>query len=43
MGVVEELGEVVTLLKNGDRVALSFNVADGRYRNCEDKTVILLV
>ena len=31
MGIVEELGEGVTLLKKGDRVVMPFNVADGRY------------
>lgn len=36
MGVVEELGEGVTLLKKGDRVVMPFNVADGRCRNCEE-------
>ena len=36
MGIVEELGEGVTLLKKGDRVVMPFNVADGRYRNCEE-------
>lgn len=36
MGIVEELGEGVTLLKRGDRVVMPFNVADGRCRNCEE-------
>ncbi|KAF7561570.1 hypothetical protein G7046_g2585 [Stylonectria norvegica] len=36
MGIVEELGEAVTLLKKGDRVVMPFNVADGRCRNCEE-------
>ncbi|KAL4801953.1 hypothetical protein BDV18DRAFT_164463 [Aspergillus unguis] len=36
LGLVEELGEGVTLLKKGDRVVMPFNVADGRCRNCED-------
>lgn len=36
MGVVEELGAGVTLLKKGDRIVLPFNVADGRCRNCEE-------
>ncbi|KAL2859089.1 hypothetical protein BJX68DRAFT_262601 [Aspergillus pseudodeflectus] len=36
LGIVEELGEGVTLLKKGDRVVMPFNVADGRCRNCED-------
>ncbi|KAJ5049308.1 putative zinc-type alcohol dehydrogenase-like protein [Penicillium chrysogenum] len=36
MGIVEELGEGVTLLKKGDRVVMPFNVADGRCRNCEE-------
>ncbi|KAH8432843.1 glutathione-independent formaldehyde dehydrogenase [Aspergillus melleus] len=35
MGIVEELGEGVTLLKKGDRVVMPFNVADGRCQNCE--------
>lgn len=36
MGIVEELGPGVTLLKKGDRIVLPFNVADGRCRNCEE-------
>lgn len=36
MGIVEKLGEGVTLLKKGDRVVMPFNVADGRCRNCEE-------
>lgn len=36
MGIVEEVGEGVTLLKKGDRIVLPFNVADGRCRNCEE-------
>jgi threonine dehydrogenase-like Zn-dependent dehydrogenase len=36
LGIVEDLGEGVTLLKKGDRVVMPFNVADGRCRNCED-------
>lgn len=36
MGIVEEIGEGVTLLKKGDRIVLPFNVADGRCRNCEE-------
>lgn len=36
MGIVEEIGEGVTLLKKGDRVVMPFNVADGRCRNCEE-------
>ncbi|KAI9815244.1 MAG: hypothetical protein M1827_002724 [Pycnora praestabilis] len=36
MGIVEEVGSGVTLLKKGDRVVLPFNVADGRCRNCEE-------
>ncbi|KAL4951382.1 hypothetical protein BDW69DRAFT_201454 [Aspergillus filifer] len=36
LGIVEELGDGVTLLKKGDRVVMPFNVADGRCRNCED-------
>lgn len=35
MGLVEEVGAGVTLLKKGDRVVMPFNVADGRCRNCE--------
>ncbi|KFY28738.1 hypothetical protein V491_00317 [Pseudogymnoascus sp. VKM F-3775] len=36
MGIIEEVGEGVTLLKKGDRVVMPFNVADGRCRNCEE-------
>ena len=36
MGIVDELGTGVTLLKKGDRVVIPFNVADGRCRNCEE-------
>ena len=36
MGIVDELGSGVTLLKKGDRVVMPFNVADGRCRNCEE-------
>jgi threonine dehydrogenase-like Zn-dependent dehydrogenase len=36
MGIVQEVGEGVTLLKKGDRIVLPFNVADGRCRNCEE-------
>jgi threonine dehydrogenase-like Zn-dependent dehydrogenase len=36
LGIVEELGEGVTLLRKGDRVVMPFNVADGRCRNCEE-------
>ncbi|OJJ34679.1 hypothetical protein ASPWEDRAFT_109615 [Aspergillus wentii DTO 134E9] len=36
MGIVEELGEGVTILKKGDRVVMPFNVADGRCRNCDE-------
>lgn len=35
MGIVEDVGTGVTLLKKGDRVVMPFNVADGRCRNCE--------
>jgi threonine dehydrogenase-like Zn-dependent dehydrogenase len=36
MGIVEEIGSGVTLLKKGDRIVLPFNVADGRCQNCEE-------
>lgn len=36
MGIVEQVGEGVSLLKKGDRVVMPFNVADGRCRNCEE-------
>ncbi|KAI9870822.1 MAG: hypothetical protein M1830_003767, partial [Pleopsidium flavum] len=36
MGIIEEIGSGVTLLKKGDRVVMPFNVADGRCRNCEE-------
>jgi len=35
MGIVEEVGEGVILLKKGDRVVMPFNVACGRCTNCE--------
>ncbi|KAL9003252.1 MAG: hypothetical protein Q9188_003867 [Gyalolechia gomerana] len=36
MGIVTELGKGITLLKQGDRIVLPFNVADGRCQNCEE-------
>ncbi|CAA7260343.1 unnamed protein product [Cyclocybe aegerita] len=36
MGVVDEVGTAVTLLKKGDRVVMPFNVACGRCLNCEE-------
>jgi threonine dehydrogenase-like Zn-dependent dehydrogenase len=36
MDVVIETGPGVTLLKKGDRIVLSFNVADGHCRNYEE-------
>lgn len=30
MGIIQEVGQGVTLLKKGDRVVMPFNVADGR-------------
>ena len=36
MGIVDEVGSGVTLLKKGDRVVMPFNVADGRCQNCEE-------
>ncbi|KAI9726131.1 MAG: hypothetical protein M1834_009407 [Cirrosporium novae-zelandiae] len=36
MGIVTTVGKGVTLLKEGDRVVMPFNVADGRCRNCEE-------
>jgi threonine dehydrogenase-like Zn-dependent dehydrogenase len=36
MGIIQETGAGVTLLKKGDRVVMPFNVADGRCRNCEE-------
>jgi len=35
MGIVEEVGSGVSLLKKGDRVVMPFNVACGRCQNCE--------
>ncbi|KAJ7708615.1 hypothetical protein B0H16DRAFT_1344849 [Mycena metata] len=35
MGIVDEVGAAVTLLKKGDRVVIPFNVACGRCLNCE--------
>lgn len=42
MGIVEQAGEGVTLLKKGDRVVMPFNVADGRCRNCEEGKSVLI-
>ena len=36
LGIIEERGEGVALLKKGDRAVMPFNVADGRCRNCEE-------
>ncbi|KAI8635404.1 hypothetical protein F5Y19DRAFT_482632 [Xylariaceae sp. FL1651] len=36
LGIIEKVGEGVTLLKKGDRVVMPFNVADGQCRNCEE-------
>ncbi|KIJ63015.1 hypothetical protein HYDPIDRAFT_113519 [Hydnomerulius pinastri MD-312] len=36
MGIVDEIGSGVTLLKKGDRVVMPFNVACGRCLNCEE-------
>ncbi|KAJ7911837.1 hypothetical protein B0H13DRAFT_2251050 [Mycena leptocephala] len=36
MGIVDEVGSGVTLLKKGDRVVMPFNVACGRCLNCEE-------
>lgn len=36
MGIVEQIGRGVTLLKKGDRVVMPFNVACGRCLNCEE-------
>lgn len=36
MGVVVKTGAGVTLLEEGDRVVMPFNVADGRCQNCEE-------
>lgn len=35
MGIIEDVGAGVTLLKKGDRVVMPFNVACGRCANCE--------
>jgi len=35
MGIVDDVGAGVTLLKKGDRVVMPFNVACGRCLNCE--------
>lgn len=35
MGIVEETGSCVELLKKGDRVVMPFNVACGKCHNCE--------
>ncbi len=36
MGIVEEVGDGVTTLEEGDRVVLPFNVACGFCKNCEN-------
>lgn len=36
MGIVDEVGPGVTLLKKGDRVVMPFNVACGHCLNCEE-------
>ncbi len=36
MGIVDEVGEGVTTLEEGDRIVLPFNVACGFCRNCEN-------
>ncbi|KAF7796057.1 hypothetical protein EIP86_007228 [Pleurotus ostreatoroseus] len=36
MGIVDEIGPGVTLLKKGDRVVMPFNVACGHCLNCEE-------
>jgi threonine dehydrogenase-like Zn-dependent dehydrogenase len=36
MGIVDEVGEGVALLKKGDRVVIPFNVACGHCLNCEE-------
>jgi len=36
MGIVDEIGSGVTLLKKGDRVVMPFNVSCGRCLNCEE-------
>ena len=38
MGIIEEIGGGVTLLKKGDRVVMPFNVACGRCKNCEERS-----
>jgi len=35
LGIVDEIGDGVTLLKKGDRVVMPFNVGCGRCANCE--------
>jgi len=37
MGIVEEVGSGVTLLKKGDRIVAPFNVADGVGGFCASK------
>ncbi|KAI0259788.1 hypothetical protein BC834DRAFT_903977 [Gloeopeniophorella convolvens] len=36
MGIVDQVGEGVQLLKKGDRVVMPFNVACGHCQNCEE-------
>ncbi|CAK5267050.1 unnamed protein product [Mycena citricolor] len=36
LGIVDQVGSAVTLLKEGDRVVLPFNIGCGRCLNCEE-------
>lgn len=42
MGIIDELGSGVTLLKKGDRVVMPFNVADGSAESSKARRLSVL-